>query len=235
MTDTPLESNSASLTNILEMVNNLPEYDAPEVSYDFFSLYNAEKVAEYSDTINIASDTSFDADSISEGVFTIIKNATEPSLEKSLTIDINNYIYLVSSEWYIIPEYTNNKPDTAYMIGRSGITASVYHDNGNVGISASKFKIVRWDGVEAYLNQSYGILWYSGGFSSLDNGILYLTHPQLAVRASSTMCSLDSLKAIDVSNTNLQIRQRIYRIPHNQYLNAMHDMCTTMINEGDFV
>lgn len=235
MTDTPLESNSTSLANILEMANNLPEYDAPEASYDFFSLYNAEKVAEYSDTINIASDTSFDANSISEGAYAIIKNATEPSLEKSLAIDINNYIYLVSSEWYVIPKYTNQKPDTAYMIGRSGITVSVYHDNGNVEMSASKFKIMRWDGVEAYLNQSYGILWYSGGFSSLDNGILYLKQPQLAVRASSTMCSLDSLKAIDALSTNLQIRQRIYRIPHDQYLNKMHDMCTSMINDGDFI
>lgn len=235
MSNTPLEQNGINLDGILTAINNLPEYDPPDPTYDFFSLYSATIIAEYLDTINIADDTSFDPTVLTDGTWTTIRAGTSASLEKSVEVNLDDYIYIATQEWYSLPEYTEERPSVSYEYAKAGIDATIYTNNGvATTISALKQLYMLSSGYIAENTNNYGILWYSGSYVSLSNSRIYLTERPLSVRPSSALASVASLQALDVDNTNIYVRQRVYRVPHDQFINLMQTMCEDMINNAAF-
>lgn len=232
MSNTPLEQNSVDLASVLTAINNLPEYQevAPEVALNFFSLYDAVKVSEFLDTVNIASDTTFDPTEYTDSMSAVtIRNATSQSADRSVTVDLANYIYVSTSEWFFVPKYTADKPSLAYMTSKAGVGAQIYCRNGSVtSVSQVVQKYLNWKGIEAESTNNYGIYFASVGHSTYTNGKIYLTLPAIVVRATSTLASADSLRAIDKANSNIYFRTRVYRLPHEQFANKMYTMCNSM-------
>lgn len=238
MSNTPLEQNSIDLASVLTAVNNLPEYQEmpTEVGLNFFSLYDATKIAEYLDTVNIANDTSFDPTEYTDAMSAVtLRSATAQSAEKSVILDLSNYIYVVTFEWYFVPKYTSAKPERSYMTSKSTVSAYIYYQNGgNTSVSQGVQKYMNWNGIEAESNNSYGIYFGAGAVATYTNGTLYLTLPSLVARTSNTLASADSLRAIDKANSNMYFRTRVYRLPHNQFANEMYDICNYMTANEQF-
>lgn len=236
MSNTPLEQNGADLLTVLAAINELPEYQeiAPGVDLDFFSLYDAVKIAEWVDTVNIANDTTFDPTNYTDSTgLTTIRAATEQSASRSVALDIGNYIYIATLEWFIVPEYTE-VPDKSYIIGNASVSAYIISQAGNGSLAIQTvYKGINWNGDPAGFTAPYGF-YTQGSFVTVSNGTAFLTNPAIVTRVSNTMATADSFRAVNKANTDMVFRTRVYRLPFNQFSNAMRNICRNMIANEAF-
>lgn len=236
-TNTPLEQNSIDLNAILTAVNNLPEYVdvPPTVDLNWFSVYDAEQIAEWIDTINLSNDTDFDSLAYTDGGSAItVRSADTVSDDRSVVVDMTNYMYVASLEFAFKPAYSNAQ-STSCMVSK-GVVSLAYlyqHLSPTVVTQATGDSVYKdQNGVQKSINNSYGIYLATTSFASYADGRLYTIIPQIVLRAIATIASASSLSDIDSANSNIYVRRRIYRMPKAMCLNNMYDMAKTLSSTG---
>lgn len=236
MSYTPLEQNSVDLQLVLNAINDLPEYEeiAPEVSTEFFSLYDTTQIEEYLDVVNLDNDTSFAPSGYTEGTTVTIKDSTSQSAGRSVSVDVSNYTYVATLEWFVVPVYSSPL-SVARMVSKAGVACDVFSRNGSKLSFAERVdRYVNSSGYESELAVNYGIATANNNFTTYNNGIIYFTLPAITVRSSASNTPLTALQAIDAENTNIYFRTRLFRLPKEQFLNKMYTMCNAMISDEEF-
>lgn len=235
MSNTPLEQNGADLLAALAAINELPEYQeiAPEVGLDFFSLYDAVKIAEWENTINLETDTTFDpTDYVDNSGNISIRDAESVG---NVVADLTNYIYVATAEWFFVPKYKSETPPRPRMVSKAGVHAHVFSQRSDrVGVANIVLSYISNLGIETERADAYGIYFYSPVVPTISSGKIYWSVPPLTVRTSSSLATADSLRDIDAANSNFKLRFRIYRLPHDQWANAMYAINKRMVANEQF-
>lgn len=240
MSNTPLEQNSVDLATILTAINNLPEYsEVPlSVKVDLFTAYNAAMIKEVVDTINLADDTDF-VEGTSYSSDTVIRTATTADTvdsNRKVLVDLNNYTYIATAEYYIVPVYST-QPTEHYFIGYAGMEVRFVSTLGaNTIINLSRNRFNATGTIIEDLGQSRGFLFGNTGFASYNSstGYLSLIQPNLSVRPNDYYASPSNYALMDANNTNIIVRQRIYRVPNDQFIGKMRSVSNDMITYASF-
>ena len=240
MSNTPLEQNSVDLATILTAINNLPEYsEVPlSVNVDIFTAYNAAMIKEVTDTINLADDTDF-VDGTAYESDTVIRTATTADTVDSnhkVLIDLNNYTYITTAEYYIVPIY-DPQPENHYFIGYAGMEVrfiSTAGTNTIISLSRNRFNATGTTIIED-LGQSRGFL-FTGNWSSYSSstGYLSLITPTLNVRPNPYYALSTNYQLIDAEHTNIGVRHRVYRVTNDQFIGKMRSVSNDMITYASF-
>lgn len=237
---TPLEQNGIDLATVLTMINDLPEYsDVPlSVKVDIFTAYDAALLKEVVDPINLADDTTFDT-STSYTADTVIKSAVSADSvgnERKIQIDLENYTYITTAEYYVVPVYAT-QPENHYFVGCAGMEIKIYSKASPNPITYSVYRNRLYPLTYSIedTGQSRGFLFGSNWASySSSTGYLSLVTPSLTVRPNDYYASPASLKLIDAENTDIGVRQRIYRIQNDQFIGKMRSVSNDMITYACF-
>lgn len=241
MSNTPLEQNSVDLATILTEINNLPEYsEVPlSVKVDIFTAYNAAMIKEVVDTINLANDTDFDP-TATYSADTVIKTATTESTVDSnheVLIDLENYTYIVTAEYYIVPVYSP-QPESHFFIGCAGMETKIFAKTTPNPVTFTVYRN-RLNGTGSAIEdtgQSRGFILGNTGYSSYNSttGYVSLIEPNLTLRPNPYYASAESFNAMDAANTNIKIRHRVFRIQNDQFIGKMRSVSNDMITYASF-
>ncbi len=241
MSNTPLEQNSVDLATVLNMINNLPEYsEVPlSVKVDIFTAYNAAMIKEITDSINLANDTEFDT-SVSYTADTVIRTATTASTvdsNRKVLIDLENYTYITTAEYYVVPEYSP-QPTNHFFVGCAGMEIKIYSKASPNPITFTVYrnKLNATGTAVEDTGQMRGFQFGVTGFASYssETGYLSLIQPALSVRPNDYYASPASLQQIDTANTSIGVRQRVFRVQNDQFIGKMRSVSNNMITYASF-
>ena len=201
------------------------------ISVDDWDIYGKELVKTWSDTFNLATDTDFDSQTPSTSWSTITPNRT---IGQSFDVDFTNYRYMVVRESYIKARYDETPASGAFDSVASFNTWFLCKTEigissvANLGIASVPFY---YNSSGTPVGQSngggYGIT-FSGtndtpsyAASNTDTTTVSVGTPRFGMRGSQTFAPPSTLSDINSSNSRIEVRYTVYRMPINTLIGKM--------------
>ena len=196
---------------------------------DSLDIYNKTKIAEWTETINLKDDTTFD--SVTPGSTAQSIKSASYITTNDVELDLETYAYMVFIEIYNKYVYNNAKTVNytdeqartyVILVGRNVQNVNVnlnvalgatYNNSGARTISAN--------------SASYGIYPPSAPAVNLSSNAsasptLQVQSPALSVRTGTTALLAD-LQDIDSASMNIEVKYTIYRLPKATFYQTIND------------
>ena len=204
---------------------------------DSLDIYDKTKIAEWTETINLKDDTTFDSVTPSSTAQTI--KSTSYITTHDVELDLASYAYVVFVDVYNKYVYNNAKTVNytdeqartyVHFVGRNVQNAS---SNFSIGLGAtygnSGARVISGN------SSAYGVYPPSAPNISLSSNTstsptLQVQSPALSVRTGTT-ASLDDLQDIDSANMNIEVQYSIYRLPKATFYQTINDNVVAVLED----
>ena len=212
--------------------------------YDYFGAGTEYVGKVFSETYNLADDTSFDSWTASTTATVIKSQSTTYDVE--VNIENRNYDYFVVLKSLTKFAYKNGTENKNIMTTLAEIRCncvtfepysySTWHSgtHGTPNVSASYSKMIGYfystNNALDYVTSAYGVYKTGAPSGSLSATLYRLKTPAIYARCNSSFFDISQKENVDSENTTITYEVEVYRTPKSYVQEMVDELCTLLNN-----